>query len=109
MIYGIVVFSIVAFFVFALLAAFIYIRFRWSQHVRSDSTEVVSTVRQRKAAPVHDGQPGESVTLSYEFSGKYHSPEEWFFMRRTGQQFVPIYVLVETPAQPIIRQDVLDN
>ena len=107
----IVVFEVLlAFFVLALLAAFFYIRVRWSQHVHSNSTALMATVRRRKATTNnHDGPPVEEVLISYGIAGQYYGPEEWFCMNRKGVELVPIYVLAETPTQPIIRQHVLES
>ena len=110
MVEGLNVFCVVAFFVSASLAAFLYIRFRWWHHVRSDATEVKASVNQREAAPSHNGGPeGDRVTLSYEFADQYYSPAEWFYVRKKGQQFISIYVLAETPTKPILRQDMIKD
>jgi hypothetical protein len=99
----------VAFFGCASLAAFLYIRFRWWQHVRSDATEVMATVRERKTAPSHDGgSEGELVLLSYEFAEQFYSPSEWFRMSRKGQQRISIYVWAETPTKPIPCQTMVE-
>ena len=110
MVEGLNVFCVVAFFVSASLAAFLYIRFRWWHHVRSDATEVKASVNQREAAPSHNGGPeGDRVTVSYEFADQYYSPAEWFYVRKKGQQFISIYVLAETPTKPILRQDMVED
>ena len=110
MVEGLNVFCVVAFFVSASLAAFLYIRFRWWHHVRSDATEVNASVNQREVAPPHDGGPDitDRVTLSYEFADQYYSPAEWFYVRK-GQQFISIYVLAETPTKPILRQVMMED
>ena len=70
MVDGLDVCFVVAFFVSALLAAFLYSRFRWWQHVCSNATEVMAAVRERESAPPNDGGPDtiEQVTLTYTFA-----------------------------------------